>query len=471
MEILAMFKKIVIPIFALLFYSFNSFAANSLSNDQIKTISENAVIFGYPLLLMDITEKVATNVPAPTNKGLAPVNQLSRMRIFPDYNFKEVVRANLDTLYVNGWFDLSKEPMILSVPDMGDRYFMLPLLDAWTEVFASPGTRTMKSGAKNIMLTGPDWQGKAPKDVTVINAPTNTVWMIGRILTKGEKDYDAVHAIQDKITVTSLSNWGQEKQTPQPEKVNSNIDMKSAPVFQVEKMDSVTFFENLATKMKKNPPHKGDKAMMQDLAKIGIVPGKDFDKSQFSQEQLKTLEAGKKAALEKIMAFKNIDSIQTNGWDYNITNMGKYDDNYLNRAYVAYIGLGANLPEDAIYPMTFATAEGKKLESNNQYVLHFDKDNMPPVKAFWSLTLYNKDGFLAENAINKYLVRDRDPLKFNDDGSLDIYIQQQSPGENKESNWLPTPKSGTFNLILRFYWPEKPILEGKYQIPAVKQAK
>lgn len=163
--------------------------------------------------------------------------------------------------------------------------------------------------------------------------------------------------------------------------------------------------------------------------------------------------------------------VRTNGGEYVIENVGTYGTNYLARAFMALYGLGANLPEDAVYPKVDVSATGKMLNANYKYALHFAKNELPPAKAFWSLILYDQRGFLVKNPINRYVIRESDPLQYNKDGSLDIYIQARSPSKDKVANWLPTPRKGEFNLILRLYWPKQSVLDGKWEIPPIKTVK
>ena len=203
------------------------------------------VVYGLPLVIMDITMKKTTNVTKPEGFS-APVNQLVNAQTFPDASFKDVVRANVDTLYSSAWLDLSKEPMVLSVPDTHGRYYLMPMLDAWTNVFASPGKRTTGTKAGNFAITGPGWTGTLPTGVKEIKSPTNLVWMIGRTQTDGPKDYAAVHAIQKGYRLVPLSAFGK-PYTPPKGVVDPSVDMKAPPVEQLARMDGAMFFKRLTS--------------------------------------------------------------------------------------------------------------------------------------------------------------------------------------------------------------------------------
>ena len=437
-----------------------------LSPSEVEKIAKEAYIFGYPLVLIDVTRGVSTACPKAGPK-CAPMNQFAHLSAFPDHTFTDVVSPNADTLYSFAWLDLSKEPIVLSVPDIKDRYYLMQMIGAWTDVFASPGSRTTGTGKGDFAIVGPGFKGKLPAGLKKITSPTNIVWIAGRTQTNGKADYEAVHAIQKEYKLTPLSAWGKPYTPPTNVPVDPKVS-KEPPVKQVEKMDAQTFFGRLNALMQANPPAAADGQAMQKFAAIGIAPGKKFSLEGFDPAAKRALEKGMKEAYQEIAAkAQKPPSKVVNGWMLTY-DLGSYGTKYLYRAAIALVGLGANLPDDAIYPMTRVDREGKPLTGQNNYVMHFTKDQIPPVKAFWSLTLYNDKQFFVENPINRYAIGDRDKLKFNADGSLDLYIQHESPGKDKESNWLPAPKD-SFNLIMRLYWPKKPVLDGTWAPPSVKR--
>lgn len=435
--------------------------------DKIYTLGKQAYIYAYPLVLMGVTEEVMTNVSA-VDESHAPVNQFANIYTFPAPEFKEVIRPNVDTLYSSAWLNLEKEPIILSIPDSNNRYYLLPMLDAWTDVFASLGKRTTGTKKVDFVIVGPTWNGTLPNGLKKITAPTNIVWIIGRTQTNGVGDYQAVNEFQKNLHLTPLSAWGKGEYTPAANQVNPAIDTKTPPPKQVENMDAVTFFKKFAELLKTNPPHPSDAAMLAELKQIGIIPGKDFDPSKLTSQQIELLNKAIQDAQTQIDNSINMEGKQQNGWNIALTHIGTYDNNYLARAVVARFGLGANIPQDAIYPFTIVDSTGQQLNGKNKYVMHFGKNNMPPVNGFWSLTMYDTDGYFVPNPINRYAIGDRDKLKLNADGSLDIYIQNEKPSEDKVSNWLPAPP-GDFNLLLRFYWPKPAIQNGAWIIPGVKR--
>ena len=255
---------------------------------ETRQIATEAYIYAYPLVMMEITRRVSTNVE--TVKGVrAPMNQFAHLRAFPDHTFREVVRPNADTLYSILWFDVSKEPQILSIAGTGGRYFMLQILDMWTDVIATPGSRTSGTGAANYAIVGPKWKGTLPKGVEAIRSTTNMGWLIGRTQTNGKADFKNVHKMQDGYKITPLNQWGKAYKAPAKSPVNSNWDMKTPPPVQVANMNAKTFFELFAEQLKNNPPHELDWNMVKLLKQIDIVPGKDFNFSKLPAQKQKAL--------------------------------------------------------------------------------------------------------------------------------------------------------------------------------------
>ena len=438
----------------------------AITEEDARAIAVDAYLYLYPLILMDLTRKQSTNVDQ-KDLGKGPMNRFVNVPAYPPADFKGVVRSNFDTLYSIAWLDLSREPLVVSVPDTDRRYYLLPMLDMWTDVFASPGWRTTGTEAGNFLITPPGWSGKVLEGFARIAAPTPYVWIIGRTKTDGPADYDAVHKIQAGYKITPLSRWGKE---PEPVMVKTDpaVDMKTPPKEQVDTMPAGAYFAYAAELLKVTPPHLTDQPIIAQMKRIGMEPGKSFDISRLSPAVKKALESAPEDA-QQLMKWKlpTIASV-SNYWSMSTDTMGVYGNYYLKRAMVAQIGLGANLPEDAIYPLNLADEAGKPLDGANQYTIHFEKDATPPVRAFWSLTLYDADGFQVANALNRFAVSSWMPFQYNPDGSLDLYFQSDSPGKDKEANWLPAPK-GPFNLTMRLYSPKPDALTGKWNPPPIRK--
>lgn len=445
-------------------------AAEPITEQDAHAIGIDAYLYFYPLVTMDLTRKQVTNTEPGKELGKGPMNTFSNIPTFPPADFKSVVRPNFDTLYSSAWLDLTKEPVIVSVPDTSGRYYLLPMLDMWTDVFASPGWRTTGTQAGNFIVVPPGWSGdlELPGDAQRINAPTPYVWIIGRTKTDGPADYDAVHKIQAGYRITPLSQWGKPPQ-PVQIKIDPSVDMKTPPKIQVDAMPAGKYFAYAAELLKLQPPHVTDQPIVAVMKRIGIEPGKSFDLNQAGPVVSKALESVPEDA-QQLMAWKlpTLAAV-VNGWLMNTNTMGVYGNYYLKRAIVAQLGLGANLPEDAIYPQNLGDMAGQSLAGTNKYTLHFDKGATPPVAAFWSVTLYDQDGFQVANPINRFAVSSWMPFKYNPDGSLDLYFQNESPGTDQEANWLPAPK-GPFNLTMRLYAPKAEALTGRWNPSPVTRA-
>jgi hypothetical protein len=429
--------------------------AQSLSPSDVQEIAERAYVYAYPLVLLQETMRIL------------PPNHLAHVSEFPDASFRLIVRPNADTLYSNGWIDVSKEPMVLHVPDSGDRFYLLQFMDAWTETFADPGKRTTGTSEAWFALVGPGWHGQLPPHVTRLDAPTNQIWLLGRTQTNGASDYDNVHTFQHGMFLMPLSQFPGKNEPPHPPPARPAETGTPVPE-RIKAMDAVQFFTIFAKALKANPPHKEDAPIVKQLALIGIVPGQDLDPSRLNPEQLAGLNEGVHEAVAKIEKFVTTGAAHKPGWNSFQGELGHYGTNYSARAITARVAVGANPPEDAVYISDSTDSSGTPLNGAMRYRMHFPSGKLPPVRAFWSVTAYDKEGYFIANTMNRYAIGDRDKLKFNPDGSLDLYIQNQNPGADHEANWLPSG-DGIFNMTMRLYWPEAAILNGAWQPPVVER--
>jgi hypothetical protein len=444
-------------------------AQPTLTPDVAYEIAREAYLYAYPIVSMDLTMRQATNVPnAKTVNLRAPINQFAHARIYPKADDRDVVRYNFDTLYSMAWLDLSQEPIILSVPDTGGRYYLLPMLDMWTDIFSVIGSRTTGTKAGAYAIVAPNWSGTLPDGVAKIAAPTSTIWILGRTKTDGPADYDNVHKAQDGYKLTPLSAWGRDFVPPTNMPTDPSVDNTTPPLIQVNKLDGVGMLTRLAALMAKYPPHPNDYPILFRMRALGIEPGKPFDVSKLDPATVAIInKAGKDALADLPVAMKRSGEI-VNGWNISRDHMGAYGVAYKFRAIIAMGGLGANLAEDAVYPTAFVDGEGKPLTGANKYILHFPKGKTPPANAFWSITMYDKDGFQVPNPIDRFAIGSYDTLTFNADGSLDIHVQAAAPGRGKEANWLPAPK-GNFQPTMRIYSPRAEVLDGTWAPPPFKK--
>ena len=424
------------------------------NSGDLQQIAERAYVYAYPLVLLQETMRPL------------PANRLIHVSAFPDASFRMIVRPNADTLYTNAWIDVSKEPMLLRAPDSQGRFYLLQFMDAWTETFANPGKRTTGTAEGWFALVGPEWHGQLPPNVMRLDAPTNQVWLLGRTQTNGASDYDNVHAFQRGMRLVPLSEFPGKDELQHRPAARPAQTGPTAPE-QVKAMDALQFFTAFAKALKANPPHQDDVPMMRQLARIGIEPGQDFDASRLTPEQMAALNEGVREAAAKIESFVTTGAAHKPGWNSFQGELGRYGTNYSARAITARVAVGANPPEDAVYISDSTDLDGAPLNGSVRYRMHFASGQLPPVQAFWSVTAYDKDGYFIANTISRYAIGDRDKLKFNPDGSLDLYIQSQNPGREHESNWLPSG-DGLFNLTMRLYWPKTAILNGSWQPPSVE---
>lgn len=465
-------RRLYALILSLLLIPFLASGAQAITEDEAHAIGVDAYLYFYPLLTMDVTRKQLVNMePGPGSLG-GPANRFANISEFPTADMRVVVRPNFDTLYSSGWLDLTKEPVIVSAPDTNGRYYLMPMLDMWTDVFASPGWRTTGTGAGNFLITPRGWKPAAgqevPEGAEQIVAPTPYVWIIGRTKTDGPADYDAVHKIQAGYKITPLSQWGKAP-VPVEFKTDPSIDMKTPPKVQVDTMKAGPYFAYAAELLKLQPSHLTDQPIIARMKRIGLEPGKSFDIDKADPAVKAGLESAPEDA-QKLMQWKVPTLARVaNGWSMNTDTMGVYGNYYLKRAIVTQFGLGANLPEDAVYPLNLGDETGKPLDGTNNYTLHFDKGQTPPAQAFWSVTLYDNDGFQVANPLNRFALSSWMPFKYNSDGSLDLYFQNENPGAGKEANWLPAPK-GPFTLTMRIYAPKSDVLTGKWNPQPVTKA-
>lgn len=444
------------------FFSFKTFLVISLIVfsfvifQDLKNASQD-YLFAYPLVIFEQT-KLALNA----------TNTLIHKKEFPTPDSKAVVRPNVDTLYSLSFLDLTEEPMYLMMPDTNDRYYLLQFMDAWTNVIGSYGKRTTGTQKQEFLITKNGYKGDIPQGFIHVESPTNDVWLLVRIQTNNNEDIPNVTDLQTKMILNgfnrNLSNINN----------NSNSNSSNSPDSIVNQMNMSTFFQYFSEYLIENPPLEADFDMVQQLKSIGIEGNQTWNADALTYRQVLSLKLGTLIAKEIInyaMIIFSYIKPTINGWSYRTTGLGVYGTQYLVRAIVAHIGLGANLPEDAVYCLANKDENNEDFNGDFNYVLHFDKEDIPPVNGFWSLTLYDENSFLVDNEINRYAIKDRDQLRFNEDGSLDIFIQSERPQDSDNfNNWLPSPKKTKFNLTLRLYWPKDSVFDKTWTPRAVKKS-
>ena len=394
-----------------------------------------------PLVYIEIQIDTMTHV-SKAEKGHAPINQFVHYREFPDASNKTVVGFNVDTLYSLAQLDLSQEPMVLSVPEMGDRFWVMQLIDAWNNVPHAPGSRTVGSKGGNFAIVGPAWKGTLPQGVTELRVPTNLAMLGGRTYTGGPDDYAAVHALQDQYKLVPLSQFGKDYTPPGNVPLKAGVDTKTPVPKQVLAMSPEDFFNRLNRLLVTNPPEPDDPETMERIAKLGIGPGATFRMDAFTPEVRKAIEEGVANGIK--MMRETVRGKIVNGWQIAL-DMGRYGTKYAYRAGWTFYGVGGNLAEDAVYPFAENDAEGKPFNGANKYALRFHQSR-DPARECLLVADDVRQGRLSCSQPNQSL-RARRPQQseFDSDGGLTLYIQNDSPGKDKESNWLPAPRTKASN--------------------------
>lgn len=440
----------------------------------LRTLATEAVTYAYPLYEMS-RMRAATS---PRKCAVGPAgdtpdspqrwcNVFIHARKLLGAGQSRVVTPNNDTLYSNAWLDLRDGPLVIDVPDTAGRYYVLGLLDFYTNPFACIGQRTTGTAARSIVITPPGWQGTLPAALQTagarIDAPTSWVWIIGRTLVEGPHDVPAVNALQDDFALRTLAAWsaGQDA-TSTPQRFDPGFDARA--VTQAAP-NAVRFAAVVNEALKYNPPPAHEQALVARLKAVGI--GADAPALTATQQTALS------EALEQCLAQWRDASIgQTGrtGWQTIPLLEHSFGDDYAYRALVALKYIGALESREASYPMAHADINGQPLHGRHAYRLRFAPDGLPPVQAFWSLTMYDaSDCMLVPNAADRYAIGDRTPdLHRDDDGSLTLHIQHTPPTDPAaRANWLPAPTGG-FYLCLRAYVPREELLDGRYTLPALE---
>ncbi len=438
-----------------------------LGADEAAAIAIEAYAYAYPLVLTELTRRVQTNVGdgAPATAKGAAVNAFAHQRTLVDASTTEPLRPNADVLVSTLWYDVSAEPLVITIPDAGGRYYALPMFDAWMEVFATPGPRTTGGGAQTYALTAPGWSGMLPANVGRITAPTPTGWIAARIATHGSADYEAVHRFQDGLAAVPLGRFGTSAPAPHPT-YDARRDMQ-LPAAQILRLPIAQYFGLFATLAAANPPHPTDWSVLQRAARIGAVPGRPFALERLPPDVQAVVQQTPRTAGQALFDAWKRSGTRVNGWRSMLTPMGTYGSDYRRRQVVAYSAFGAESSDDTYVLTAIVDTEGRPLEGGHPYTLHFDAITLPPVHAFWSVTAYDERQLLAPGTRPRVTIGSRDPLTKNSDGSLDLHLQSQPPPPEQAANWLPTPAAGRFSLTLRLYWPETPALDGTWLPPGV----
>jgi hypothetical protein len=431
-------------------------------------LAEEAYVFGYPLVLMDAVRRVMT-ATSRAGPERAPVNQLRHTRAFTAPGSRAAVRPNPDALCTSAWLNLVEQPMVIEVPDTGQRYHLMQMHDAWTNVFGAPGTRTTGNGAATFVISGAHWDSEPmPEGLEHVAAPTNMVLISSRTQTNGPADYQAVHEIQHRFSLVPWNAVGRQYLAPDDVPLELDVDAITPPALQVARMTAGEFFARLNVLMQDNPPAAEDAPLLKRQATIGVVPGKAFDLARFNSALVAPFERSVLGAQARIESHARKSAVRrVNGWRIP-KKTGRYGTDYLQRAAMALSCLGAGLPEDMLMPHTASDSHGQPLTGRHRYQIRFAKGELPPVNAFWSLALYDSQFAFVANSLDRHAIGDRGPLHFAADGSLTVPIQHLAPTGDEKRCWLPAPRD-EFNLTMRLYWPTRAAIDGQWKPPPVQR--
>ncbi len=442
--------------------------ASSISEAKAQQIGTDAYVYGISLMEFLRQRETQTSVTVPNGLSDAPINQLGNQRNLADAAHQVFVAPNNDTLYTMGHLDLSKGPLVLHVPKVSHhRYYVMEFIDPYTNDFHYVGTRTTGDGAHSFVIVGPNFHGKTPSGLPRITSKYDHIWICGRTLVHGPSDLAAVHKVQDGYKLVPLKAFkrvGLAYTPPRPAKIIKTHTSATVPT-------GLGFFDALGTAMAQNPPPARDAAILRELKTVGIGPSLHPSNEHLPAAVLAGLRAAVAGGPAKVLAIRAgivlASAPKHNGWYVAPSDIGNFGTDYNLRAVVAVYGLAANIPSEAMYPVGSFDNTGALLNGANRYVIHIPAGGYPPVHAYWSFTAYNSNLFLVSNPLGRYAINQYTPgVKRGADGSLDIYLQSSAPAGH-QSNWLPSPPSGQFEVILRMYWPKSSAVNGTYHYPTI----
>ena len=434
---------------------------------SIVSASAAGYIYGFPLVLMDETLNGLTGTERSCQLG-TDLNTFMHVKDRPGPEFKAVVRPNVDTLYSSAMLDLSQGPMLLYMPAVRKRYVLMALLDAWSNNFAGVGSQSHGEGEGRYAIVGPDWEGDLPDGYERVDAPTNMVWVIGRTEVHDDADIPEVNRIQEQFTLTPLAGTALETVgaycVPDSE--------KTPPIAVVESLSGGEYFSRLGDLIERYPPPEEDAAMLKVLARIGVGPLAQKDLGDLSAAQVRRMEIGRNFGLASLNFATRL--LGLNGWGPNpaLIPLGDYGQRYFIRGVVAQVGFGANRGEFAVYQNAERDAERHRLSGDAVYSMTFAADDMPPVQAFWSITVYGDDGFLRDNlaasrmGMTRYALGSNNRLLKDEQGNVTLYFSAEPPSGVPLANWLPVPE-GRFQATMRLYAPEESILKNEWRVPPI----
>jgi len=444
----------------------------SAKRTQMEQLARDAYAFGFPLVLMDTTSKYTAALSRSSEKQTkVPMYQFYHTRKVRENKLHDVASLDSDMIYSTAWLNLANDPVVLTIPASGQRFYVGGLLQGWSDVFGVVGTRATGNKKQRFLLSGPQWKGETPNGMKPLRSSTNLVWVPIRIYAAGGVEAASARSFQEGLRLTPLSQWGKNRGTARMEDIDPNVNLRKDSRDQVFSMSADEYYTRLCALMVDNPPAPMDSGFTDKIRSLGIVPTKNFKFGDLPMEAQKALSESVKGAKNYILAHQGSFSPKgrlVNGWTTPVNNPG-FGTDYYGRAYQAYVGLGVLPPQDAVFPIAYEDHMGQQLMGENSYKITFEQGKLPPVNGFWSITMFQlPDVSLVDNVIRRYSLGQYNRMKYNQDGSLTIYVQPNSPGKDKESNWLPSGK-GNYQLTMKMYWPKKEVLEGRWTPPVIER--
>lgn len=455
-------------------WMFHSFARSSQTNDSRVQLARKAAIYALPLVIMDITREQFFASPASAD---ATPNRFFHVPILGSARSRTVVRPNVDTIYSSAWLELADGPVVMTLPPSNGRYFLVQCMDAWTNVFADPGIRTLGDRGAKYAIVGPDWHGSLPVGVSKVRSPTQMAWVLARIYVRDQADLPAARAFQRELDLRPLNESSAASFQPAYPRLTELSAPRVTTMDALRAMKPDVFWQRFLKLTADNSPSPDDAPFIkQALKPLGVTPGAPKSWTEFDEEDRRNLAEGVRQVIDALgspSSSQESSSTMSTGWRGTSPTMaqGSYGTDYLRRAIVALWGLGANLRADAVYLTTSVDGIGDRLDGSRRYSLTFGSGGTPPVAGFWSMTLYDANGYLVENPMNRNAIRSGSDLALSQNGSLTIYLQPDDPGPDRHANWLPTPRGETFELTLRAYWPSDALLAWKWTPPPVLPVK
>ena len=428
---------------------------------DLDDIALEAYVYLYPLVMMEATKQ---QLRAARPSRLDPAKDLfvHQMNTATD-KWRSVARPNIDTLFSSAWADLSAGPVLLTIPPADGRYHMFQMLDFWTDVFAVPGSRSNGQDGVVVKVVGPEWTDTAlgnDGEDFVLHSPTPTMWVLGRTAAESGDDLENARAFVRRCTLVPVTSPGF---ASEPDEIDPDLK-GTPPVTFVDGMSPAKYFESADIVLRREGAHATDGSVRMRLAALGLGTETPF---VFADQKSKIREAFTRAVPDGIAVIRraqNTAAMSVNGWTYSTGDIGTWGNNYLRRAFVARIGIAANPAEDAVYVQSQHDHRGDKLDGGRAYVLHFETP--PPARAFWSVTAYDREGFLITNELDRFGIRSRDDFSVNADGSFDIHLGPVCPSPDTIDNWIPT-QPGSLSLSMRLYMPRAEFITGSWSPPSI----